>query len=93
MTDVSLPLSARQLSKLPQQQHVPTGVTVPMGGPPAPGERSLVTLAHTAIVMESVALAWLRLPTPQHNVVEGISGIREGGRITLGEKYDNGELN
>lgn len=60
MTDVSLPLCARQLNKLLQQQHVPTAVTVRMEGPPVLGGRSSVTLAHTAILKESVALAWLR---------------------------------
>lgn len=94
MTDVTSPLCARQLNKLPQQQHVPTVLTVLMEGPPVLGGRSSVTLAHTAILKESVPLPGSdRLPTPRHDVVEGISGMREGGRITWGEKYDNGELN
>lgn len=60
MTDVSLPLCAHQLNKLLQQEHVPTGVTVLMEEPPALVGRSSVTPAHTAILRESVALAWLR---------------------------------
>lgn len=59
MTDVSLPLCAHQPNKLPQQQHVPTGATVLMEGPPALGGCSSVTLAHTATLGDSAALAWL----------------------------------
>lgn len=91
MTDVSLPLCACQLNKLLQQQHVPTAVTVQMEGPPVRGGHSSVTLAHTAILKEfSIGRAQR---DPLHHGTMCISGMREGGRTTLGEKYDNGVLN
>lgn len=80
MTDVSLPLCAHQLKKLPQQQHVPTGVTVPMEGPPALEGRSSVTLAHTATLKESLVLAWLREAPHTTARCGGRHQWNEGGR-------------
>lgn len=79
MTDVLFPLCAHQVYKLLQEQHIPTGVTVLMEGPPALRGCSSVTLAHTATLRESVCPSGSEgLPTPRHDVVEGISGSERG---------------
>lgn len=87
MTDVLFPLCAHQLNKLLLEQHVPTGVTALMERPPALRGCSSVTLAHTAALRESVCPSGSEgLPTPRHNVVEGISGSERGRQDQLGRR-------